>query len=249
MRRAALALVALLAVAPAARAACPDVPTVARFARALIERQEPPPFAGLTEADARCAQERLVATLAQPWGDVVGHALAADAIPALRGALFHANLRAASGAVIGARFGARPAVAPGVLLRIGEDGRAEAAAPFLALLDLAAVPEPGTAARIAGNLGLRLGVVGTMVPVSDVGTLATDAVLQADGSVVASLPRLGLAAPPGVLLDGLRQGLGTPLRPGEHVALLAAAAPLPPRAGESWRLAVPGLGIVAVDFR
>ncbi len=248
MRGVTLALVALAAAAPA-RAECPDMATVARFARELLERREPAPFAGLTEADARCAQDRVVATLAQPWGDVVGHALAAEAIPALRGALFHANLRAQSGATIEARFGARPAVAPGVLLRIGADGRAEAAAPFLALLDLAAMPEPGAAARLAGNLGLRLGVTGTMVPVSDVGTLATDAVLQADGSVVASLSGLGLAAPPGVLLDGLRQGLGAPLRPGEHVALLAAAAPTPPRPGESWRLAVPGLGIVAVDFR
>ena len=111
------------------------------------------------------------------------------------------------------------------------------------------MPEAGSAARVAGNLGLRLGVRGMAVPVSDVGTLATDAVLQADGSVVASLPALGLSAPPGELLDGLVRALGTPLRAGEHVALLAAAAPLRPRPGETWRLAVPGLGAVTVDFR
>ena len=249
MRRGALLLLALLGAAGPAQAACPDVPTVARFALALLERRVPTPFAGLAEADARCAQDRLVAVLAQPWGDVVGHAIAADTPRALRGALFHANLRAESGAVIDVRFAARPAVAPGILLRIGEQGRAEAASPFLALLDLAAMPEPGVAARIAGNLGLRLGVQGTAVPVSDVGTLATDAVLQADGSVVASLPALGLSAGPAALLEALRQDLGVPLRPGEHVALLAAPAPMAPRAGETWRLAVPCLGVVSVEFR
>lgn len=251
MIRAAAAAAALLAATPA-QAACPDMAAAARFARALIEREVPAPFAQLTETDAPCAQDRLVAILAQPWGDVEGYALAADAAPPLRGALFHATLRAASGATIDARYGARPAVAPGILIRIGEGGRAEAASPYLALLDLAAVPAPGRAARLAGNLGLRLGVVGQAVPVADVGTLATDAVLQADGSVVASLPALGFAASPDVLLAGLARDLAEearPLRPGEHVALLAAPAPLAPRAGETWRLAVPGLGIVAVEFR
>ncbi|MBR0661577.1 hypothetical protein [Neoroseomonas oryzicola] len=251
MRRAALVAIALLAAAPA-RAACPDTATVARFAQALLERRVPTPFPDLTAADARCAQARLVSILAQPWGDVGGVALAAEATPPLQGALFFANLRADSGAVIEAGYGARPAIAPGVLLRIGEGGRAEAASPYLALLDLAATPAPGTEARIAGNLGLRLGVTGTAVPVGDVATLATDAVLQADGSVVASLAGLGLAAPPDALLAALARDLaaeGRPLRAGEHVALLAAPAPIAPRPGESWRLAVPGLGVVRVDFR
>lgn len=249
MRRAAALLAALLAALPA-RGACPDMAAVARFAQALLERREPAPFAGLAPAEARCAQERLVAMLAQPWGDVSGHALAAETLPPLRGVLFHANLRETSGATIEARFGARPAVAPGLLLTIGADGRPASAEPYLALLDLAALAGGQDAtARIAGNLGLRLGVLGAPAAAP---AEAPDAVLAADGSVLASLPRLGLAAPLDALLDGLGRDLaaeGRPLRPGERVALLGPAAPLAPRPGETWRLSAAGLGAVAVTFR
>ncbi|MBR0680855.1 hypothetical protein GXW74_10180 [Roseomonas eburnea] len=247
-----------------ALAACPDMATVARFGQALIERRVPAPFGVTTLAEALCARDRLVATLAQPWGDVEGFAIAGEATPPLRGALFHATLRERSGATMDARFGARPAVAPGLLLRLGRDGieaaapaamlaHVEAAGPYLALLDLAAMPEGGgTMARIAGNLGLRLGVVGAAMPVTDAAALAADATLQADGSVVASLSALGLAAPALDLLAQLARELaaeGRPLRAGEHVALLAAPAPFAPRAGETWRLSVAGLGAVSVAFR
>lgn len=248
MRCAAAALVLAALAAPAA-AACPDMPTVARFAQALIERREPAPFPGLGPADARCAQDRLVATLAQPWGDVSGHALAADVAPPLRGALFFANLRESSGVTLDARFGARPAVAPGLLLRIGADGGVEAASAYLALLDLAATPGAGATERIAGNLGLRLGVVGAAAP-QPVLAAAPRATLQADGSVVAG--GLGLAAAPSALLRDLARDFaaeGRPLRPGEHVALLGPPAPLAPRPGETWRLSVDGIGAVAVTFR
>jgi 2-keto-4-pentenoate hydratase len=261
--KAAAALAAALACALPARAACPDTAEVARFAQALLERRVPAPFAELTEQDARCAQDRLVATLSQPWGDVEGAALAADALPALRGALFHATLRAVSGAVIEARYAARPAIAPALLLRIGREGIAAAGAdalshvdavmPFLALLDLAAMPSGLDAtARLAGNLGVRLGVRGA--PTGSVGAtaLAGVATLQADGSVVASLPALGLAAPVADLLRDLAAALaaeGRPLRVGAHVALLGPAAPFAPRPGESWRLSIAGIGAVAVEFR
>lgn len=247
--RGALALVALLAAAPA-RADCPDLPTAARFAQALFERRIPAPFDVATDTEARCAQQRLVAFLAQPWGDVSGIALAASDLPPLRGALLHANLRERSGATIDAGFGARPAVAPGILLRIGATGEPVAASPFIALLDLAALAGGTDAvARIAGNLGLRLGVVG---PEGALPATAPDALLQADGSTVAALPRLGLAAPPADLIADLARDManqGRPLRPGELVALLADPAPFTPRAGETWRLSIPGLGAVAVNFR
>jgi len=248
--RGAAVLLGLVIAWPAA-AACPDVPTVARFARALLERQVPEPFPGLSPDDARCAQERLVAVLAQPWGDVSGIALAAEALPALRGSLFFANLRAGSGTAIEARFGARPAVAPGLLVGIGADGGIETARPYLALLDLAAMPSGMDAAqRIAGNLGLRLGVQGPETPVTDPAALGAEAMLQADGSVLAA--SMGLAAAPAVVLAGLARDMaaeGRPLRPGEQVALLGAPIPVPPRPGETWRLAVNGLGAVTVAFR
>lgn len=249
MRRAAATLGLAMLASPAA-AACPDMPSVARFAQALLERREPAPFPNLAHGDARCAQDRLVAMLAQPWGDVSGHALAADVAPPLRGALFFANLRESPGATVAAGFGARPAVAPGLLLRIGADGGVEAASAYLALLDLAAMPGGADATtRIAGNLGLRLGVVGAAGPLPSLAA-APRATLQADGSVLAGA--LGLATPPLALLQGLARDLaaeGRPLRPGEHVALLGPAAPLAPRPGETWRLSIEGLAPVAVTFR
>ncbi|MBR0670689.1 hypothetical protein [Neoroseomonas soli] len=264
MKTGALVLAALLAGVTPTRAACPDMATVARFALELLERRVPAPFDVTTEAEALCARDRLIAMLAQPWGDVEGAAIAGDAVPPLRGALFHAALRERSGATMEARFGARPAVAPGLLLLIGRDvteatapaalvAHIEAASPYLALLDLAAMPRgTGAMERIAGNLGLRLGIVGPAAPVADAAALTADATLQSDGSVVASLPALGLATPALDLLARLAGELaaeGRPLRAGEYVALLAAPAPFAPRAGETWRLSVSGLGAVSVAFR
>lgn len=253
----------VLAHAPAI-AACPDTVTVARFAAALLDRRVPLPFAPATPQEARCAQDRLVALLAQPWGDVEGYAIAGDATPPLRGAMFHATLRERSGTAVAVGYAARPAVAPGLLLRIARDipegadpasllAHVDAASPYLALLDLAATPQgDGPLQRTAGNLGLRLGVVGAAVPLADAAMLRTEATLQADGSVAASLPALGLSAPALDLLAGLARNLaaeGRRLRAGEHVALLGAPASLAPRAGETWRLTVVGLGAVSVDFR
>lgn len=250
MKRILLACVAALALSSPARADCPDMPTAARFAMALLERRMPTPFAIASDADARCAQDRLVAFLAQPWGDISGIALAAEATPPLRGVLLHANLRERSGPTLDAGYAVQPAIAPGLLLRLDAQGSAVAASPYLALLDLAALAG-GTDARsrIAGNLGLRLGVVG---PEGALPAMVPDAVLQSDGSTIAALPRLGLAAEPQAMIDGLardRAAEGRPLRDGELVALLAAPAPVVPRAGETWRLSVPGLGAVAVTLR
>lgn len=256
MRIAAAAL-ALLAAAAPAQAACPDMAQAARFARALLERQVPAPWPPGT--DPACAQQRLVAMLAQPWGDVEGIAIAGDAVPALRGALFHANFREGSGATIEAAYAARPAVAPALLLTIGREGveaagdplaHVEGAAPFLLLLDLAAMPAGIDAdARRAGNLGLRLGVVGSAMQLHDTAAAAT---LQANQSVVASLPGLGLATPPAALLAALAREAaaeGRPLRTGDRVALMGPVAPIAPRAGETWRLSIEGLGAVVVNLR
>jgi 2-keto-4-pentenoate hydratase len=247
-RGAGVLLLALAAAAPA-RAACPDIATVARFGSALLDRRTPAPFGVTDDAEARCAQDRLVALLAQPWGDVSGHAVAADTTPPLRGALYFATLRERSGATIDAGYAARPAVAPGLLLHIGAGGQVEAVSPYLALLDLAAMPGDGVAGRIAGNLGLRLGVVGPATlrgaPVD-----APPATLQANGAVLAGT--LGLATSPAGLMQALARGLAAedrPLRPGETVALLGPAAPVAPRPGETWRLSAEGLGAVAVSFR
>ena len=75
LRRLFTALLMGLALAPSAQAACPDDVAVARFAGQVLQRQSPTPFIGLSAADGRCVQEKLVAIFAQPLGDVVGFKL------------------------------------------------------------------------------------------------------------------------------------------------------------------------------
>jgi 2-keto-4-pentenoate hydratase len=197
--------------------------------------------------------------LAQPWGDIEGIVLAAEVAPPIRGVLFHANFRERSGATLEAAFAARPAIAPALLLTMAREG-AEAApdplpfvatvAPFLVLVDLAAMPAGrDAAARRAGNLGVRLGVMGTAAP-ADPAVFGASATLQADHGVMAA--GFGFAAPAAAMLAALARDLaaeGRPLRAGDRVALMGATAPPAPRAGETWRLSVEGLGAVVANFR
>lgn len=178
-----------LAARPAA-AACPDVPSVARLAAAMLERRTPPPPpTDLTMADALCARDRLVAVLAQPWGDRVGWKVGLTNPVAQRafgtahpvvGAIFHGTLRARSGAELPAGFGIIPAVESDLLVRVRDEGvneagedhvallrHLDAVIPFIELPDL--VYGPGTAwsgpLLVSINVGARLGVVGEEIPV------------------------------------------------------------------------------------
>ena len=108
MRLAPVTLILAALCAAPATAACPDVPSVARLAAAILERREPPaPPTGMTMTDALCARERLAAVLAQPWGDQVGWkvgltnpaAQARFGVPhPVAGAIFHGTIRERSGA-------------------------------------------------------------------------------------------------------------------------------------------------------
>lgn len=177
-------IVAVLAGMPAL-AACPDVPTVARLAAAVLERREaPPPPAGLSMADALCARERLVAVLAQPWGDQVGWKVGLTNPAAqqrfglphpVAGAIFHGTLRERSGAELPAAFGVAPAVESDLLVRIRDEGvneagddhvallrHIEAVIPFIELPDLVyrgEVPWSGPL-LVSINVAARLGVLG-----------------------------------------------------------------------------------------
>lgn len=273
-----LLLLAFLLVAPSARAACPGMVETAFFVQALLERRAPQPFRGLSIADARCAQDRLVAYLAQPWGDVVGYAVVESPAGPLRGALFHGTLREHARATLDAQYGARPALAPALLLRIGRDGvesaganRAAIAAyvdatiPFLALLDLAAIPN-GTdvATRVAGNLGIRLGVRGEPMDLSPDDLVRLNAIParldlgSATGARAVELRGLGLAGHPLDLLAALareRAAEGWGLRAGEQVAVIGPVVPYRPVAGDTVRFTVlvpvmaTELGSVTVTFR
>ncbi len=185
MRRTICALVLGIAAALPAMAACPDIPTVARLGAAILERRAPPaPPAGMTLADALCARDRLVALLAQPWGDQVGWKVGLTNQAAqqrfgtthpIAGAIFHGTLRERSGAEVSAAFGIAPAVESDLLVRIRDEGvneagddpvallrHIDAVIPFIELPDL--VHGAGTQWNgpllLSINVAARLGVMG-----------------------------------------------------------------------------------------
>ena len=184
-----LALGAAVAATPAA-AACPDTALVARLAAAILDRQAPPPPpAGLSMEDALCARERLVAVLAQPFGDRVGWkvGLTNPAVQArfgvtqpVAGAIFHGTLRAASGAEIAAGYARLPVLESDLLVRIRDEGvneagddpvallrHLDAVIPFIELAELVYPPDTAWSGPliVAINVGARLGVLGEAIPV------------------------------------------------------------------------------------
>ena len=179
-----------LALAPAARAACPDDAAIARFAGQILQRQSPTPFASLSPADGRCVQDKLVAIFAQTLGDTVGFKLGLTntAIQQrfgidhpIRGSIFQATLSATSGAEIEARFAAVPVLEADMLLRIGMGGvetalndhaalirHIDQVIPFIELPDLVYAPDhrPSLGDVLAINVGARLGVQGRPIAVT-----------------------------------------------------------------------------------
>lgn len=286
MRRllAALPLLAAL-LAPPAHAACPSVPEVAVLARAILDRSPPPaPRADLSPADALCARDRLVAVLAQPWGDPVGWKVAPSgdaAAPRLSGVLLFGTLRARAGETfpagepptLPARFGIRPMVAPGLVLRIRDEGvneagedhlallrHVEAAIPFLELPDLVHGPAApwSPALRLSINLGTRLGVLGEPVPAE-----ATPDFARALGAVAVALEDAAGPLAQGTGAGGVGHPLdalawlvrdlkeqGRRLRAGEHVAI-AGLVPAVPAVPGTFRATYTGLAArpVAVAVR
>ena len=179
-----------LALAPAARAACPDDAAIARFAGQILQRQSPTPFASLSPADGRCVQDKLVAIFAQTLGDTVGFKLGLTntAIQQrfgidhpIRGSSFQATLRATSGAEIEARIAAVPVLEADMLVRIGMGGvetalndhaalirHIDQVIPFIELPDLVYAPDhrPSLGDVLAINVGARLGVQGRPIAVT-----------------------------------------------------------------------------------
>ncbi|WP_431282976.1 2-keto-4-pentenoate hydratase [Humitalea sp. 24SJ18S-53] len=273
-----LAALALLAATPA-QAACPDMAAAARVAAALIAREPlTAPIAGLTPADAECFREGVVAHLAQPWGDVVGWKAGLTNPAAqrhfgvphpLRGAIYHATIRARSGDEIPARFGSMPVVESDLLVRVRDDAINEAGSdpvailrhldqviPFIELPDLAFAPGVplDAAALIAINVGARLGVVGDAMPAEATtdfaGRLASmSVVLSQDGNERARAPGTVLMGHPLNVIPWLVQDLarvGRRLRAGEYISLGGFSPQIPSAAGV-WRLRYEGLAATAPE--
>jgi 2-keto-4-pentenoate hydratase len=250
MRRVLAVLLAVLAPLPA-MAACPTLPEAARFAGAVIGRTAPPLPAAMSMPDALCARDRLVAFLAQPWGDQAGWKVArlAPGGAPVAAALLHGTLRERSGAALPAAFGIRPMVEPDLILVIRDEGvneagpdplallrHVEAAIPFLGLPDLVfGADAPWTPSLLAAvNGGVRLGVLGDPVPVpatpEAARMLAAATVTLSDGTRQLA----GGPADPLRSLAWLVQELkeqGRRLRAGDHVAVGGFLAPLPATPG------------------
>jgi 2-keto-4-pentenoate hydratase len=277
MRRSLAVLLIALAPLPAA-ADCPPVPEVARLAAAILDRRPAPPPPTLSLADAACARDRLVALLAQPWGDPVGWKVAPGTLP-LAGVMLHATLRLRAGETFGAgttpvlpaRFGIVPQVAAGLVLRIRDDGieaagddhlallcHVEAVFPFLDLTDR--VHPPGVAwtpaLALSLNLGSRLGVLGEAVPAEPSAAFA-----QALGAMTVTLSDdtrevargTGAGVHPLDALAWLVRDLaaqGRRLRAGEHVAI-AGLTPAVAAMPTTYRARFAGLGAqpLTVDVR
>lgn len=273
-RRLVTALLVSLACMPGAEAACPDDAAIARFAGQILQRQSPTPFASLSPADGRCVQEKLVAIFAQPFGDVVGFKLGLTN-PAIqqrfgidhpiRGAIFHATLRATSGAEIEARFAAVPVLEADMLMRIGMGGveaalndhaalirHVDQVIPFIELPDLVYAPDyrPSLGDLLAVNVGARLGVVGKPIAVTPsadfIAALGRMSVsLHQDGREVSRAPGAAILGHPLNALAWIARDLardGRPLRAGDVVSLGSFSPPQQVAAGQAWAARYEGLG-------
>lgn len=186
-----LALVGGCASAPPTPPDPPTCPTAADIAdkvqRFQALQQVPNPPAGLTMDGAACGARKFVAALVPTQGKVVGYkaGLTNPAVQQrfgintpLRGTLLQ-NMLLKDGAEVPARFGARPFLEPDLVVEVGSSAIHDATTPLQALASLRAVipfieladtlvedPTKITAATlIANNVGARLGVLGTPIPV------------------------------------------------------------------------------------
>jgi 2-keto-4-pentenoate hydratase len=138
-------------------------------------------------ADGFCAQERLVALLIPHWGPPVGYKLGLTSAAVqrrfgvnhpVRGTLLRSSISLSDGAEIPARFGAVPIIESDLLLRVRDAGinqagrdhvailrHLDAVIPYIELPDLALTGGFDGPNLLAINVGARLGVVGTPVPV------------------------------------------------------------------------------------
>jgi 2-keto-4-pentenoate hydratase len=186
MRR--LLLAALLGLPVAAEAACPSQAMMDGIAQALVANRPSPPIAGMTTLEeGYCAQERLVAALVPSWGRIIGWKVGLTSAPVqarfgvdqpLRGVLFESSISLRDGAEVPARFGAVPIIESDFLVRVRDEGintagrdhvailrHLDAVIPYIELPDLVLTGGFNGPNLLAINVGARLGVVGTPIPV------------------------------------------------------------------------------------
>ena len=278
MRR--LILAATLLAGPAL-AECPSQATMENFAQGLLAGRPQPAITGMTSlADGLCAQNRLVPLLAAHLGRPVGYKVGLTNPTAqqrfgtnhpVTGIIYESTLRTASGGEVPANFGAVPTVEADLLVRVSSeainDARDHMAVlrsidqiiPFIEMPDLALSGGFDGPNLLAINVGARMGVVGTPIPVvvseafaARLGTMSVT--LGSDLREISRAPGTALLGHPLNVLPWLAQDLvsrGTRLRVGDIVSLGGFSPAAPVEAGRTYTVRYEGLAAepVAVSVR
>ena len=278
MRR--LILAATLLAGPAL-AECPSQATMENFAQGLLAGRPQPAITGMTSlADGLCAQNRLVPLLAAHLGRPVGYKVGLTNPTAqqrfgtnhpVTGIIYESTLRTASGGEVPANFGAVPTVEADLLVRVSSeainDARDHMAVlrsidqiiPFIEMPDLALSGGFDGPNLLAINVGARMGVVGTPIPVvvseafaARLGTMSVT--LGSDLREISRASGTALLGHPLNVLPWLAQDLasrGSRLRVGDIVSLGGFSPAAPVEAGRTYTVRYEGLAAepVAVSVR
>ena len=278
MRR--LILAATLLAGPAL-AECPSQATMENFAQGLLAGRPQPAITGMTSlADGLCAQNRLVPLLAAHLGRPVGYKVGLTNPTAqqrfgtnhpVTGIIYESTLRTASGGEVPANFGAVPTVEADLLVRVSSeainDARDHMAVlrsidqiiPFIEMPDLALSGGFDGPNLLAINVGARMWVVGTPIPVvvseafaARLGTMSVT--LGSDLREISRASGTALLGHPLNVLPWLAQDLasrGIRLRVGDIVSLGGFSPAAPVEAGRTYTVRYEGLAAepVAVSVR
>lgn len=271
------------AARPHATPNCPSDEAVERLAENLLANRPSPPFAGMTSLeDGFCAQDKLVRILQRHWGRPVGYKLGLTSQPVqqrfgvnhpVRGVIFERTLSLRDGAEVPARFGAVPVIESDFLVRVKDEGimgagrdhlkilqHLDQAIPYIELPDLVLSGGFDGPNLLAINVGARLGVLGTPVPVQATqefaDRLATMVVTmvddrgeqraRAEGRAVLGHPLNAVAF---LVEDLARQGRR--LRAGDMLSIAGFSPTLPLESGRIYTVRYEGLadGPVSVSVR
>lgn len=271
MRRLLLASLACLPMA--AQAACPDAATMERLSEALLANRPSPALAGMTSlADGLCAQDLLVGMLRQSWGAPVGYKVGLTSAPVqqrfgvnipLRGVLMESSISLRDGAEVPARFGAVPVIESDFLMRVRDAGinqagrdrlailrHIETVIPYIELPDLVLAGGFDGPNLLAINVGARLGVVGTPIPVEAsqdfVDRLGSMVVTMVDdrGQERARAPGTAALGHPldvvAFLIEDLAKS-GRQLEAGQYLSVAGYSPTLPLEAGRTYTVRYDGL--------
>jgi 2-keto-4-pentenoate hydratase len=258
---AATALLAACATVPRSAPTCPTDAEVANAAqRFLAYEPMTSPAAGMTMEGAACGQAKLMAALTPALGQPIGYkaGLTNTAVqkrfgidqPLLGVLLEKMVLR--EGAVIPARFGVRPFMEADLIVEVGSSAVNEATTPAEVLASLRAIypyielpdvaledPSKITAQSLTYyDVGARLGVLGTPVPVAGdtalIDTLRTMTVRTTDGAgnELATAPGSAILGQPlnaVIFIAATLKRSGGSLKPGDLLSLGAfSAGPIRP---------------------